>query len=159
MKTKELSGQQKRVHDLLAKGLSVGQIASRLHTNKGVVNAQITRMRNKGVTVPPAGVDVGKKAEEVLSEQVLTAFEQAGKIAPNVTIDKSTLPNLEHRLRAQPGAEHYLALGIHPFLQFDLVIKFVKLFGGRKAAHQAIEDVFGALREFIGIKTDEGCER
>jgi len=156
---KELSDQQRLILNLLTEGTSIDKIASGLRVDTGIIKAQITRMRNKGVTIPDAKENASKEStvrvEKVLSEQVLAAFEQARNIVANVAIDESTLPDLENRLRGQPGAEHYLAMGFHPFLQFDVVIKFVKLFGGRVAAHQAIEDVFGALRGFIGVKADE----
>ena len=154
----KLSGSQERVLELANKGLTVAQIASRLHTTKGVVAAQMTRIRNKGVKIPGASLSNvfteadASKADDALVGQVNSALAQAAKIGEKAVINKADLPDLEHRLRSAPGAEHYMKLGIHPFLLFDVVVKFTKMLGGREAAHQAIEDVFESIRGFLGVK-------
>jgi DNA-binding CsgD family transcriptional regulator len=50
-----LSPPQRQVYDLLAQGKTVDAIVKKLDTTLGVVNAQITRIRNKGIPLPGEG--------------------------------------------------------------------------------------------------------
>ena len=158
MATKALSQAQIDIFNLWKTGLTAEKIAKKLHITNAVVKAQMTRIRGKGIDVQNQGTPLmevfAAEADSKLISQVEGALGQAQKVGDKAEQLQSmgSLPDLEHRLRTSPNAERYARLGVHPFLQFDLVVKFVKLFGGRDGAHQAIEDVFDSIRDFLGVK-------
>jgi hypothetical protein len=160
----ELSEAQRQVYDSLVQGRTPEQAATALGTTLGVVNAQMTRIRNKGISLPgdpnyrpstetirpevpsthidpaqvltpPPGGQAPAKAGPTSNEQVAAALQGQALSADQLA-----------QLAARVGGS--AARDIHPMILLGVTIQYVKLCGGRLTAHQVIEDVYSALRGF-----------
>lgn len=48
---------------------------------------------------------------------------------------------------------------VHPMILMGVTIQYVKMCGGRMIAHQVIEDVYSALKMFVGTSIpDDGSQ-
>lgn len=170
MQIDNLSDVQRSIYDLLVKGKEPAAIAERLNSTEALVRANMTRIRNKGVALPG---DDGYSAavpppntvpvKEILSkpeskpassggtqnDQIAAMLNQAGK-----GIDAKELAALADKVAGKAVRD------IHPMILLGITIQYVKTCGGRMVAHQVIEDVYGALRSFVGgaLPADDGGE-
>ncbi len=154
----QLSESQRRIYGMLVAGKTPKRISTQLDTTLGVVNAQITRMRTKGIVLPGAGYEAGPATiasapTEVLAppsgrppatgsssnEQIAEALQNQGK-----AIDADELRRLADRVAGDSARD------IHPMILMGTAIQFMKLCGGRMSAHQVLEDVYGAMRMMVG---------
>lgn len=195
-----LSEAQQRVLELHLTGMSPQGIANTMQTTEGVVQAQFTRIRNKGYTIvaPRAvasddvdeededddffdadedddfdddfdnededddaedssfgsGLEVLPSADRFMATPVepprdrRTEFEVIDEVATS----GQAVYNVEQavdKLRSTFGAQAS-ANDAHPMVLLGVTIQFMKLAGGRLAAHQLIEDVYSALRGLAG---------
>jgi hypothetical protein len=74
------------------------------------------------------------------NQQVVREAEQAGPANYDI----------EGALKAAMPEMHDLVRQVHPMIMFGITIQFMKTCGGRIQAHQVIEDVYAALRLFVG---------
>lgn len=151
-----LSTSQRQVYDLTQQGQSSSQIANTMGTTLGVIEAQKTRIRNKGIALPgetapvsPAThVPVGHLPKvEPLSPPARTGGSDNDRIAEQLrgkALDADELGKLADKVAGTTARD------IHPMILLGCAIQFVKLCGGRFTAHQVIEDVYGALRAMTG---------
>lgn len=155
-----LSEAQRKVYDLLAQGRNSEQIARELDTTLGVVEAQKTRIRTKGIPLPGEGprpadtpppathVPVGHLPPvEPLPRLQSTGGSDNDRIAAQLTgkaLNADELAKLAEKVAGTTAKD------IHPMVLLGCTIQYVKLCGGRMTAHQVIEDVYGALRAFAG---------
>lgn len=143
-----LSPAQRDVYEAVEQqGLNPVQAAERLGSTVGVVQAQLTRIRNKGI--PIRGVGADERRPEPQSPQEVVKEAAAAGVA-EYPVDESLQRAAE---RAAQGTD------VHPMVLLGVTIQFVKLVGGRMTAHQLIEDVYEALRTFVadGTVPEEGA--
>ncbi len=157
-----LSPSQREVYDLLAQGKTPTQIVNSLDSTLGVINAQITRIRNKGLTLPgeegekplptlvnPAHVEPQKVFAAPQERPLASGPSSNDQIASQLQNAGTALtPDQLSQLASKVGGS--FAKDIHPMVLMGVTIQFVKLCGGRMTAHQVIEDVYSALRGFAG---------
>ncbi len=149
----EMSEAQREIYNLVQQGITPQRIADRLGKDLGIVNAQITRLRTKGIL--PLPTPTPKPATEVRptptgptsNEAVAREIEEAGPA-------KYEIPD-ELRVTAEKHSE---VLDVHPMVLLGVTIQYVKMCGGRMHAHQVIEDVYGALQT-ITCDTPDDKER
>lgn len=140
-----ISPAQQEILNLVNSGKSPEQISKKLDKDLGIVNAQITRLRTKGVLPMPNS----KKASEVFQQRPASTGPTSNEAVAR-EIDKAGPAKYEIPEEAKRVAEkHGEALDIHPMVLLGTTIQFVKLCGGRLHAHQVIEDVYGALRVMV----------
>jgi hypothetical protein len=164
----QLTEIQRSIYDLTAQGLQPAEIAGRIGSTEALVKANITRIRGKGVTMPKPGeqplqpppntVPVTNVLSQPPSKPAATGGSENDRIAAMVNqaggaIDAKELAALADKVAGRAVRD------IHPMILMGITIQFVKLCGGRMIAHQVIEDVYGALRSFVGnVQPDEGGE-
>ncbi len=163
----QLTEIQRSIYDLTAQGLQPAEIAGRIGSTEALVKANITRIQGKGVTMPkPGDQPVQPPPNTVPVANVLsqpskppaTGGSENDRIAAMVNqaggaIDAKELAALADKVAGRAVRD------IHPMVLLGTTIQYVKLCGGRMIAHQVIEDVYGALRSFVGnVGPDEGGE-
>lgn len=190
-----LSEAQQRVLELHLTGMSPQGIANTMQTTEGVVQAQFTRIRNKGYTIVAPGAassdDVDEEEDEDDEDDDFfdddeddddeddtedSSFGSGLEVLPSadrfmatpvepprdrrtefevideVATSGQAVYNVEQavdKLRSTFGAQAS-ANDAHPMVLLGVTIQFMKLAGGRLAAHQLIEDVYSALRGLAG---------
>lgn len=149
-----LSEPQREMYDLFQSGLTPEQVGQKLGKDMGTVRAQITRIKNKGVKIPefaqpmtsglPSADDamhrpLSEPPRDRRSEfDIINEAEQAGPA--KYTVDEAVgMLKEKFNPSATPNDTHPMAL-------LGVTIQFMKLAGGRLAAHQLIEDVYAALK-------------
>lgn len=161
----QLSPQQQGIYRGLAEGKSPDTIAREMGTLVGLVNANITQIRNKNIPIPTGRVENATPPDEFKAHQILTNPRPAAhggsendRIVNTVSdsapaINAEKLRALADQVAGQTGRD------IQPMVLLGVTIQFVKFCGGRFTAHQLIEDVYGALRAFAqetaGMKLPE----
>lgn len=145
-----LSQSQQEIYDLLQKGLTPGEIASTLRKDEGIVNAQITRMRTKGV-LPPLDIKIQEAPRQ--PSPASTGPTSNDGVAKVISAAGPANYELPKELR-EIADMHGEVLDVHPMIMLGVAIQFVRLCGGRMHAHQVIEDVYGALRSMVGDAPD-----
>lgn len=93
-----------------------------------IINAQITRIRNKGLKV-----NVGSKHSKASNTEKIIEQAKAQANGQEVDVDPSDTENM---------------------LLFGVTMQFMKLAGGRIKAHQMIEDVYSAVKIMNGESPD-----
>lgn len=161
----QLSEAQRKIYDLVAAGKSPESIATKLDITLGVVNAQITRIKNKGINIPsdgksatatnhPAGfsptslnapTDRPSASGASSNDMIADTLRKSG-----MAIDNKQLVELAEKVGGG------VVKDIHPMILLGVTIQYVKMCGGRMTAHQVIEDVYSALRDFTGTKVMDG---
>lgn len=151
-----LSPSQRQVYDLLQQGQTSDRIAATMGTTLGVIEAQKTRIRNKGITVPGEAAPVSPATHvpighlpkvEPLDPPTRSGGSDNDRIAAQLrgkALDADELAKLADKVAGSTARD------IHPMILLGIAIQFVKLCGGRMTAHQVIEDVYGALRAMVG---------
>lgn len=138
-----ISPAQQEVYDLVMVGKTPQEIAKKLGKDIGIINAQITRLRSKGVLKPEPrqSANTGKPQAvgPTSNEAVANELNKAGAAKYEIP------PELK-----KVADKHGEVLDVHPMIVLGVTIQFVKLCGGRMHAHQVIEDVYGALRVMVG---------
>lgn len=163
-----LSEQQRQIYDLLAEGKTPAQIATALHSTEGLIKANMTRIVNRGIDLPaPGAAKSPMPATHVPVDQVLTppagpppatGGSQNDVIAQMISTAGKALSADELRTLADKVAGSAVR-EVHPMILLGVTIQYVKLCGGRMVAHQVIEDVYSALRMFVGTSLpDDGGE-
>lgn len=148
-----LSESQQQVYDLLAKGYSPEKIADTLNSTLGVINAQITRIKTKGGSIPSSPMNVNLEETFAPQPQVQkpqsTGASSNDEIANMLNTSGKAISAEELRELAAKAGGH-VARDIHPMVLLGVTIQFVKLCGGRIIAHQVIEEVYAALAAMFG---------
>jgi hypothetical protein len=170
-----LSESQQEIYDLLLKGKTPEQVARETGKELGIVNAQITRIKNKGIPVPgdgttntpvgsrtfAGGVKVndgnpfegsplsvsGKDLQPELSTRPVPTGGSSNTQIANELSGQAISSDELAKLAAKVGG--LVVKDVHPMILLGIAIQFVKLCGGRMTAHQVIEDVYSALRAFV----------
>lgn len=163
-----LSEQQRQIYDNLAAGRTVPEIAKALGSTEALIQANITRIKSKGVALP-----TGQSAKAESPADTVPVTEVLGpRSTPTPSAGGSEHDRIAAEIkRSQPAVspEQLAAIAdkvagsavrdVQPMILLGTTIQYVKFCGGRMAAHQVIEDVFGALRAFVGDTTpDAGGE-
>lgn len=164
-----LSPSQKSIYDMLVDGKSHDEISRRLGLGPGILNAQMTRIRNRQVPLP--GDADYQKVEAIASGSpteptnpthidpttLASAVPQSRPIGTGPSANDQIAAELRGRaLNSDELAELAKKVGgsvardVHPMILMGTTIQFVRMCGGRMTAHQVIEDVYGALRAFVG---------
>lgn len=153
----QLTEAQRTIYDGLAVGVTVEGIAKQLGTTVALVNANITRIKNKGfalpspdspkLSVPATNVEPKDLLGPLPTKPVAAGGTENDRIAAEVSTGGKAISAEELRALADKVAGN-AAREIHPMVLMGIAIQFVKLCGGRMTAHQVIEDVYGALRSF-----------
>lgn len=151
-----LSTSQREVYNLLNSGLSPEEVANKLKTPFGVVRAQMTRIRSKGIKLPVLKAATHeakpspkpKKVGPTSNEGIEAVFSQGGPARYQIPEELKKVAD-----------KHGEILDVHPMALLGVTIQYVKLCGGRMHAHQVIEDVYGALRAFVNDAPDATSEQ
>jgi hypothetical protein len=153
-----LSPDQQEIYEQLRAGFSPEAIANRTHRPIGIVNAQITRMRTKGIALP---THAGTGAREETSDRPTAHRPEdlvrkepplMGGLSSNEDIaaqlqGKALSPEELRKLASQVGDGE--ANDVHAMVLLGCTLQFLKLCGGRMHAHQAIEDAYAALQALV----------
>jgi hypothetical protein len=161
----KLSEYQNAIVELVRNGCTtVDEIAKKMGKPTAIINAQLTRIRNAGQGHLVKGVVdrgvLGPKTETYTSSedsyapqsmgtqftsnrQVVDDAARAGQAAYEIPQD------LREKFQKQFGSE----TDVHPMVLLGVTIQFVKLVGGRIAAHHLIEQVHEALRAMVSDGT------
>lgn len=131
-----LTEMQQVILEKLQSGLSVAMIASRLKSSPALISAQITRMRKKGVDIP-LGPPAPKPTHAFKTSQDIASYAGGDAQAVAAKVGEAM-------------SNKNMALDIHPLAVVGLSIQFMKVMGGRIAAHQAIESVYEAMAMMFG---------
>lgn len=153
-----LSPDQRQVYDLLAQGKSVDAVASQLGKPPGIVLAQITRMKTKGIDVP---ITAGQGAPEGRGQGRDPIPETVKPLPTGASSNEAVLEQARKAGTAEYDLEKLIAQAktqgafatardIHPMILLGTTLQYMKLCGGRFAAHQLIEDVYCSLRTLVG---------
>lgn len=158
----QLSEQQRQIYDLLAAGNDVTTIATRLGSTPALVTANMTRIKNKGLALPVHGEPRAAipathvPTDEILAPPVSKPAASGGtendRIAAVLNSTGGTAISADELRALADKVAGNAAREVHPMILMGVTIQYVKLCGGRIAAHQVIEDVYSALRGFVGIK-------
>jgi len=153
-----LSPAQRSIWDLATSGKSRDSIKQELGLSDGILNAQVTRIKNKGLDIvfagnppanqppnPPVGKPPGFPKDGVTDDRndirdVLDKLDGTGQAVYNI---EATIKQAQEQ-----GRVHGPMADLHPMAMFGITIQFMRLAGGRMHAHQVIEDIYGALRTF-----------
>lgn len=157
----KLSDPQRQIYDLTVEGNTPEQIAKKSGIMLGVVMAQLTRIRNKGIPLPgdanykegtivdsatPAThINPAEAMAKVPTRPIGTGPSSNEAIANELRSGGTALSSEELKQLAENVAGK-LDRDIHPMALLGCTIQFVKLCGGRMSAHQVIEDAYSALR-------------
>lgn len=146
-----LSLAQEKIYNLLQAGKTAEDISKTLDMSLGVVNAQITRIKNKGAIKQEAPNPVNVRPQDMFkggSERPASTGGSANdQIAMELGKGGSALTAEKLRELAE-SVSGKLVNEVHPMVLMGVTIQFVRLCGGRMTAHQVIEDVYAALRSF-----------
>lgn len=155
----QLTEAQRSIYEGLASGATVERIAQKLGTTPALVNANITRIKNKGFELPKPGspklsvpvthVETKDLLGSPPEKPVASGGSENDRIAAQLNVSGKAISADELRALADKVAGPS-AREVQPFVLMGLTIQYVKLCGGRMTAHQVIEDVYGALRAFAG---------
>jgi hypothetical protein len=161
MSVEQLNENQRAIYQYVhVERHTVEQAAQHFGSTPGLIQAQVTRCRTKGVTMDVPGETQpaaktrhsGRPAESsstrTSNERVLDTAQQAG--TPEYSIEK-----IVEEAQSQPGF-HDMMNEVHPMILMGCAIQFMKLCGGRFHAHQAIEDVYSAVRLQVGEREIPG---
>lgn len=158
-----LSQQQQDIYGLLEQGYNVEKITRKLGLGPGIASAQITRMRTKGIKIPEPNAS-DKQATRSETPAPAKPFVQPGKPMPTGASSNDAIADELRKSAPALSNEELMALAkrvkgdsvadIHPMVLLGVAMQFMKLCGGRFAAHQVIEDVYGGLRLFTGQSLD-----
>lgn len=160
MTNTNMTDTQARIYQYLQNGMAPEKIARKMGSDLRVINANITRMRNKGVTVELVGATPERSQHgsclpvaplKPLAPEVVTVPTTSE--TPQNVMDKAESAGPAHydidrmvqMARAQTTGQ---STDVHPLVLMGATIQYLKLTGGRIHAHQLIEDVYGALRSF-----------
>jgi len=146
----DLSPAQKEIYDLVQAGGTPETIARKLGKELWIVNAQITRMRTKGVLPPRRPLQASPTHERATSTGPTSNEAVAMQLNKAGTAQYEIPPELK-----SIAEKHGEVLDVHPMILLGVTIQFVKLCGGRMHAHQVIEDVYGALRTLVSDATPD----
>jgi hypothetical protein len=168
---------QRHVYNLVTQQEPEERIARTLDTTLGVVKAQITRIRNKGILLPgdpgyngpiaptaplPNHINPERVYKAPVERPQATGGSNNDQIADALRGNGQALNSDQlAELAAKVGGN--FARDIHPMVLMGVTMQFVKLCGGRMTAHQVIEDVYSALRTFcvdsgMNVPADKGGE-
>lgn len=168
----QLTESQRSIYDGLANGATVERIAQTLGTTPALVNANITRIKNKGFELPkPGSPRLSVPATHVETKDLLgptpekpvaSGGSENDRIAAQLNVSGKAISADELRALADKVAGPS-AREVQPFVLMGLTIQYIKLCGGRMTAHQVIEDVYGALRAAVvenggSVPEDKGGE-
>lgn len=151
-KLESLSPPQREVYDALASGKTPEEVATQLGKPLGIINAQITRIKNKRIPIPTPD-----RSNETPEETVGTDARRVPKPVGSISSDQQVREQLgkvgEFKIPDEVLAQVSEAMDrrdVHPLIMIGTTVQFVRLAGGRISAHQTIEDVYEALRLFNG---------
>lgn len=147
-----LSTPQQEIVTLVQQGVTtISAIASRLGKSDGIVRAQLTRIKSAGQghlvdsvqteSTPQPQTHSGGRPQSTGSssnQEVLKEAHAAGE----------AVYDLPDEL-VQAARNYTTETDVHPMVLLGVTIQFVKLVGGRLAAHQLIEQVYEALRAMV----------
>lgn len=161
---------QNDILNLATSGATTLQISSKLNLDERIVNAQLTRIRNKGYNTSPT---VTRLAEALYPESNVATqtkqtiptirtergMENPQKETPRAPTSNDEIKDILLKSGRALTAEELEKLaaqvaGIverdaHPMLLLGVTIQFVRLCGGRFTAHQVIEDTYAALATMV----------
>ncbi len=164
----QLSDQQRQIYDLLVAGKAPADIATQMGSTEALVKANMTRIVNKGVDLPTPGgprlsvpathVPVGEVLTPPAPKPAATGGTENDRIAAMLSGGGTAISADELRALADKVAGK-AAREVHPMILMGVTIQYVKMCGGRMVAHQVIEDVYSALRAFVGTSIpDDGSQ-
>lgn len=173
----ELSEAQRDIYNWLAEGLTPQDIERRHKVPIGIVNAQITRIKNKGIALPTDKTEPTEPSYTKASSAEPTGFAPqfdpsiyvgtTDKAGPGPTSVGEVLNQVKGKGITDAEMEEVakkfgttVARDVHPMALLGVTIQYVKLCGGRFTAHQVIEDVYTALRTMCGDEsTNSGATK
>jgi len=166
-----LSEDQREIYDRLMAGQTVEQIAASSGRPVGIIQAQRTRILNRGLSLPGMSATTATTGDSFVNESPTYSSPSPGPFANSgsrqnvepTTVDQRSVEkiiddasmggsaeyNVEEivaRMQASGGGQQ--RPDTHPMVLLGVTIQFMKLAGGRMASHQLIEDVYGI--EFDG---------
>lgn len=164
----ELTEIQREIYEQLAAGKTPEQIAKRIGSTEALVKANMTRITNKGVKLPESGsqvpqppptyVPIGEVLASPSGKPPNSYGSENDRIAAMVSEAGPAISAEELRALADKVAGK-AAREVHPMILMGVTIQYVKMCGGRMTAHQVIEDVYAALKSFVGtVIPDDGGE-
>lgn len=161
----KLSDYQNKIVELVRSGYTtVDEIAKKMDKPSAIINAQLTRIRNagqghlvkgvvdRGVLGPKTETRTPSRDSEFATHapqpnssnrQIVDDAARAGQAAYEIP------QHLREEFQKQFGSE----TDVHPMVLLGVTIQFVKLVGGRIAAHHLIEQVHDALRAMVSDGT------
>jgi hypothetical protein len=145
-----LSSDQREIYEKLEQGMSPVSIANSMDRPLGIINAQITRMRTKGIQLPRESA----AARSALTHHPEDLTRREKPLASNLTSNEDIAAELKGKALSQDELLKELASKIggvaandaHPMIVLGCTIQFMKMCGGRMHAHQVIEDVYAAMK-------------
>lgn len=171
-----LSEKQAQIVELARQGLDLKGIAKNMRTEAHLVSANITRATNNGDWPKDLKVAGHHTAPAVAGASTSSAGDTRPEMSPaeGYRPKISTAPDLsrDQILRLQSQIEQTGQVPtelldainrggetVNPLLIMGCTIQFVRLCGGRIAAHQVIEDIYDAMRAFTdgtGVRSSVG---
>ncbi len=155
-----LSPSQLEIYKLLLKGFSPAEISKKLESPLGIINAQITRIKSKGVSftkedgpTSPLNVDPKKVLETPIENPIKGGASSNDQVAN--TISGSTAVDAEELRKIADKVAGNASRDVQPMVLMGCAIQFTKLCGGRMSAHFVIEEVYAALKAFVGNEVPE----
>ena len=139
-----LSAAQQAVYDAVKEGLPPSTICEKLGITIGILSAQVTRIRNKGIPIQLPDESRGIET----AEDVIKDVEKFGP--PNFDVEAA--------IKKATDGVHDMVLDVHPMVLFGITVQYMKMCGGRMHAHQMIEDIYQCLQIFVGDTSNDGGE-
>lgn len=147
---RSLSDDQRDIYEALNAGKTIEQISNETGRPPGIIQAQRTRILNKGISLPdlatianPARTRDSAESQRPASASRSSVESVISDVAGAGTA-KYDVEELVKRVQAT-GDGNQNVRDVHPMVLLGVTIQFMKLAGGRMHAHQLIEDVYGAL--------------
>lgn len=139
---------------------SIAEAARHFNKPEGIIQAQLTRIRNKGVLLEQ---NIDRLKKTIANEGIAAANQPSSRPASSMpTSNDAVLRETERdpavydvdaaietaQSQTNPNDDHLV--DVKPIIMIGCAIQFMKFAGGRFAAHQLLEDAYEAIRLQVG---------